>query len=465
METTQAAIQGASSVVPRSGDGETQRFKFYAPTVLGPKRRLTPEGFLVCEDVQIGRIGELLYVEGEIMATDGGDPLQPGRDGLIRVTRDESEVFNPISIASFLGKSVTIDHPDDDVTPDNWRSHSIGVVFNVRRGEDEVSDFLMADLFIQDAAAIAAIRANEVREVSCGYDADYQATGLGTARQSNIIGNHVALVDKGRCGPRCAVRDSNPQNQETPMAKRSTWDRIRTAFKAKDEAAFEEELEAAQAEAEQDDGVQRLVIEVKQPEAVAVTTDDDEPDEGTGGEGDDVVMKAITSLTEAVKGISDRLDKIEAGTSTTDEEADPEMDDETKAKSKTGDSAGLQTEFTDTVARAEILAPGVKLPTFDAKADKKKTSDSLCGLRRKALGSAFKDDGMKKHLAPFLTTDSPDFASMSCEAVKLMFSGASELAKIDNNSTVKVRDHAHRGAVQNPIGGINQRNAEFWSRK
>lgn len=448
-------------------DEENTRVSFYAPTELGPKQRETPEGYLVCEDVPIARTGELVYVPGEIEATQGQEPLKAGRDGVIRVMREEDEVFSPVAMASFLGKPVTIEHPDEWVTPTNWRSLSIGVVFNVRRGEGEFSDTLMADLLIQEQSGIDAIRAGK-RELSCGYDADYEAVEPGLARQFNILGNHVALVDKGRCGLRCAVRDSKPDpSKETTMAKRTTWDRIRTAFKAKDEAALEEELENAQkAMDEGGDNPQRLVIEVKGGENAASEKKPETEDDDEGG--DDPMaacMAAIESLkTEITGAISDlgaRVAKLEAG----DEDPDEEDGEKDKEKVKTGDSASLHSEFTDTVARAEILAPGVKLPTFDAKADKKKTSDSMCALRRKAMGIAFKDDAKRPHFSPFLTTDSPDFTTMSCDAVKLIFNGTSELAKIGNNRGNATRDTGERQAATTTIADINKRNQEYWSNR
>ncbi len=451
-------------------DEESTRISFYAPTELGPKQRETPEGYLVCEDVPIARTGELVYVPGEIEATQGQEPLKPGRDGVIRVMREEDQVFDPVSMASFLGKPVTIEHPDEWVTPENWRSLAIGVVFNVRRGEGEFADTLMADLLIQEQSGIEAIR-NGKRELSCGYDADYEAVEPGLARQFNILGNHVALVDKGRCGLRCAVRDSKPDpSKETTMAKRTTWDRIRTAFKAKDEAALEEELENAQkAMDEGGDTPQRLVIEVKGAGTEEKPTEDDEE----GNAGDDPMAACMakidamnTAITAALSDLGARVAKLEAGDTTGDEDPDADEGDdkEDKEKVRTGDSAGLHGEFTDTVARAEILAPGVKLPTFDAKAEKKKTADSLCALRRKAMGIAFKDDAKKKHFSPFLTTDSPDFTTMSCDAVKLIFNGASELAKIGNNSGNATRDTGERQAQTKTIADINKANAAFWAR-
>ena len=67
-----------------------------------------------------------------------------------------------------------------------------------------VSPPTTADLAARTAAALTA---QGVTEVSLGYDADYEQTAPGVGRQTNIIGNHVALVERGRCGPRCAIGD------------------------------------------------------------------------------------------------------------------------------------------------------------------------------------------------------------------------------------------------------------------
>ncbi len=129
----------------------------------------------------------------------------------------------------------------------------------------------------------------------------------------------------------------------------------------------------------------------------------------------------------------------------------------------TGDSASLQVEFADAISRAEILAPGIKLPTFDAKADRKKTSDSICALRRKALDKAMADEKMAAHVTPFVADGNTDFSKMTCDAVKLIFGGASELAKRANNRGTRDNGGAQKAA--NMISAINQANAEFWARK
>lgn len=75
-------------------------------------------------------------------------------------------------------------------------------------------EYLAFDLLLTDAATIAKVDAGK-RELSNGYGAELEFGSFkhtdGTpcvARQSKITGgNHVALVDAGRAGSECAIKD------------------------------------------------------------------------------------------------------------------------------------------------------------------------------------------------------------------------------------------------------------------
>lgn len=188
------------------------RALFYTTEQLGPKQHKTPEGFLVAESVPIARVGEMVYGPGET-------PIEPGGDGRVYITRTAAEVFSPMSIASISGKPVADDHPPVDVEPGNWHFYTKGVVMNPRRGENADRDTLLADLIIFDADMIADIESGK-REVSCGYSPEYfpivGADGQeipGRGEQRSIIYNHLALVEKGRCGPRCSIGDRKTVDQ------------------------------------------------------------------------------------------------------------------------------------------------------------------------------------------------------------------------------------------------------------
>ena len=255
-------------------------------------------------------------------------------------------------------------------------------------------------------------------------------------------------------------------------AKRTLRDRIWTAFKAQDEAALTEELDKVDEGSEP----QKLVIELKQPE---VEKTDETNDDGEQPDVAALIQAMDEKFTAAITDIAGRLAKLEAGEvgetvdnehgdkddgETKDEEGEEEGKTDEEKSGKTTDSAGLKSEFTDTLARAEILSPGIKLPTFDAKVDQKKTAGSLCALRRKALTNAFKDDDRKEFVSPFVG-DRPDFTKLTCDAAKQMFVGASELAKRANNrAQVFDTRRAATDAHSNSIKGINESNRAFWKR-
>ena len=181
---------------------------------IGPKRAITREGFLLCSDVPVGRLGIQRYAPEEL-TDDAGKPLMEGVNGVIMVERTADQVFDPAAVASGNGKPFVDDHPMDgeeriDVTPENWNTLARGTAMNLRRGLGLDSDLLLADFLVTSQDAIEKIqdKQNPKREISIGYDCDYFETGPGTAEQRNIRINHFALVDSGRCGPRCAIGDS-----------------------------------------------------------------------------------------------------------------------------------------------------------------------------------------------------------------------------------------------------------------
>jgi hypothetical protein len=159
----------------------------------------TPEGFLLCKDVPLTRTGTFEYTSSEV-------PVEASLDGTVKIQRDDDEVFAQNTIASFEGKPVTINHPEGMVTPENWSELAHGIVQNVRRGQGEMSDLLLGDLLITTEKGIELVKSG-LREVSCGYDAQYEQIEKGKGRQKEIIGNHIALVTKGRAGGRCAIQD------------------------------------------------------------------------------------------------------------------------------------------------------------------------------------------------------------------------------------------------------------------
>jgi hypothetical protein len=102
---------------------------------------------------------------------------------------------------SFRGVAVTNGHPATPVDPSNWAGVAIG---HVGDSVDTDGEFVTTDCIVKDAASIAKIAAGELREISCGYMAEIDATPGVTpqgeaydSKQVGIVGNHVALGPEG----------------------------------------------------------------------------------------------------------------------------------------------------------------------------------------------------------------------------------------------------------------------------
>ena len=169
---------------------------------ISPHMTDTPEGFLICHDVPIARTGPQDYLAREMMLD--GDP-----ERIVTVQRHPEDVFEAATLASFEGKPVTDGHPPENVGPENYSAYTKGHVQNVRRS----GDYIVADLYINDANLAEEVRNNVKREVSCGYLCSYVPDGAGY-RQSNIRGNHVAVVPKGRAGAAVAIQDTAPEAEK-----------------------------------------------------------------------------------------------------------------------------------------------------------------------------------------------------------------------------------------------------------
>ena len=195
----------------------------------------TPEGFLICKDVPIARTGTQQYRGCEFGA--------PVADGIYNVQRPEAEVFDRAAVASFEGKPVCDEHPEEDVTPDNYGRYMKGVCRDVRRGDGDLSNCLVADLVIYDADLINKIEAGK-REISCGYDCLWNPTSDSSYDQLEIRGNHVAVVDRGRAGHKVAIRDTAVDKKGGKKMSESLIGRILRAL-ARDESTTPEDMEAA----------------------------------------------------------------------------------------------------------------------------------------------------------------------------------------------------------------------------
>lgn len=376
-------------------------------------------GYLICKNVPIARAGELIYGEGETPVSS--------IDGVTVINRSIEDLADPGVISSFEMQPITLDHPDDFVNPESWKEFSIGTIFNVRRGQGDDDDKLVADLMINDAEAIKAIKDGILRQVSCGYLAKFEETGPGRGIQTEFEGNHVAILKYGRCGAGCAIRDAaNDAIGEMKTKKYAVIDRlpddiglnmsIKDIFKTgkgapqsdkkvetNDEMSLEDFMEKLNSLAEMvaTHGERLSVVESNMMTADADPNNEKDPEDGTvNDECSGTKKEDKTSDADPFSKMSIMLEKIlNAVVKTNDSEADkPEKKEE------------VYVSDAITKSRAEILAPGI--------------SDSK-DIKEQALKKAYETTDGKEVIDTILSGQPFDSADK-----EMLFSSSSELLKV-----------------------------------
>jgi hypothetical protein len=224
-----------------------RRIDYLGPAHTDPERtdgvcfRLDADGFLHA-DARLTRTGVFSYADSE--GNTWGE------------LRTEDQVFDAATLRSFRLKTVTDDHPPDFVTARNVRDVQVGTV-----GTDVRKDgrYMRASIVITDQNVIRSVQDGKI-ELSCGYEADViqdagTADGVSyAARQTNIRGNHVALVSQGRAGSSCALLVGRGDafsitTERIPMLKKIKIDGVEFEVDAKLADAIEAKAKADEAAA------------------------------------------------------------------------------------------------------------------------------------------------------------------------------------------------------------------------
>lgn len=371
--------------------------RFLTTEKISPLKEKTPEGYLLCRDVPISRVGSFEYSAAEVGLPNIGHAVQ--------VWRPEEQIFNPETIASFEAKPVVIGHARF-ADPDNWREIAVGTTQNVRRGEGDKSDFLLADLLLTDRKAIEAVESGDLKEVSCGYDADTQETPQGI-EQIGIVGNHVALVVSARCSG-CKIGDGSMTT--------SLKTRLRKLFRDGNEDAFNEEVDKLQVQ------------------------DDDAPDAAPAPAPTPTLEERLAKLEATVAALAKGLAQKPVGDADTPPvpDDDDELIDDPDAQAIIGD--------------AEALCPGMKKPVGDAKGGKF-TRNQIERVMRTALKGA----GVKQF---------GDSSELDGKALDIAFKAAVAMSKSGKNpkaSGTRYGDSAEDSV--NSIAYVQKKLNDFWGAK
>ena len=156
-------------------------------------QKMTQDGYLV-GIAKVARAGNVQQYLGRELGLTGDDAVK-----VFGVYRDPDVVFNEDSMLTLAGRPVTLNHPSEPVTSENWKDLSIGHVGGrvAREGEH-----LTASLAIMDKSAVSKVQSGE-GFLSAGYVVDaVRSAGIspsGEAYQFKQSGhvrfNHVAVLD------------------------------------------------------------------------------------------------------------------------------------------------------------------------------------------------------------------------------------------------------------------------------
>ena len=425
--------------------------KFYCETQLSDRISKTPEGFLVCHDVPITTAGDMYYKQDQF-----GSDIK-SKNGHVRVSKTIEDIHSAETIRSFEGKPITLEHPTDAagnnvfVTPQNAMNLSRGVIQNVRPGSGKLFDKLLADFVIMDEEAIALVESGAMREVSCGYNYDAANIQDGFFEQTNIRGNHVALVPRGRAGPQCAIFDSKEDKSMSLKDKLKDalsviQDDINRRFKAADAMAEkddeeddedEEDMPKKKAKGKAKDAPMATKMKkkkAKKAEAEDAADDEEDEDEMTQAEEDMGMVKVHSRLDRVESMLGDLVEQLRGM-------AEDDDDDEGEAT----DAA----YYSEIISNAEIIAPGI------AKSGK--------NLQRRALDECYKTEYGKKIINKLLSNKS--FDSVDTE---MLFTATASLLAEQRSSAMKQTSAYDANANKAPdltkSHVLNKVNEDFWSK-
>lgn len=163
----------------------------------------TAEGYLVATS-RVARTGVQLYLASELgdIATAAG--FKPA--DVVRVYRHADQVFHKDSLATITRLPITIDHPKENVTADNWSQLAVGEIGDAYSTEPE---WVVVNPMLKDKRGVNAARTTH-KEFSMGYTADIIVARDGLQADfeiSNIRYNHLALVPAARAGHEARIGD------------------------------------------------------------------------------------------------------------------------------------------------------------------------------------------------------------------------------------------------------------------
>ena len=162
---------------------------FYSKIAISDNVSIEEEtGFLYCKNSILGHTGVQKYLGKEIGLKDEES------EKVIEMVRDEESVFDEASMSSFEGKPITLFHPKGKVNSKNYKKFIIGSIKDVARDKENLS----SDIVLYDEYTIDKVQKGELKDLSLGYRAKVVQMADGRYKQTDIVINHLAIVEDGR---------------------------------------------------------------------------------------------------------------------------------------------------------------------------------------------------------------------------------------------------------------------------
>lgn len=161
------------------------------------------------------------------------------------------------------------------------------------------------------------------------------------------------------------------------------------------------------------------------------------------------IETAVTQIAAAVQKIAGAGEEEEQNAEEMAQEAPDNVDAKTMAGAQ--DSAYFEDGWNETKGMAEVITPGVRVPTFDRAAKPGKTFDALCRFRKTVLDLAYGDATSRGLIDDLNGGKTLDTKCMTCDKVRNTFR-ALFVAKRNMNNDSGTRDlrvAGTGGAVQN----------------
>lgn len=371
-----------------------------APPIRHPDGRLTAEA-------RIARTGVQVYRNAD------GSPR--------REYRSPAEVFRADSRESFRGVPVTNGHPPTMLSAQNAKQYAVGTVLESPRKD---GDYLVTAISVFDAATVAEMEAGKT-QVSNGYDVDLVETpGIDPATgqhydaiQTNIVGNHLAIVDSARAGREAAVRmDAAYEDAELNAAARKELEggqfaapesrklpihdeaHVRAAMSRFSQTQFASAEERTRAYHKILAAAHKFGIDTKGFEQAHSNTDDEDRFRGDSMDKDEQIRALKLQLEQAQKASTERTDSLDKITG----ERDTAQAEVKTLKERVGAleaqiSAGAKVMETEAIALHSKRADQAEAQLNDLKSSREAEVRQAAELRIKAqavMGDKFRVDGM-----------------------------------------------------------------------